>query len=449
MTSAPARQRTTGLLHWIFPAMLAVAALNVVITGRDLTESFTQLQVVAEPVRPVAVAWAQRVVSLLLLVAAVEQIANHVSLRLPAPAPLLLVAFGLYWAATTGAPAFLGAHPQVSHELLYALVAGLAICLADTQERDRILRAARDALFALMLAGVLMIPLRLHMVLDTTYAGGLLAGLPRFGGLTAHPVTQGMLAQLALLLLAACPYQRRWLRRAAWSLGLGVLVLAQSKTAWIAFLACSGALWWVRRGPAFWRRLSDPRGGGFGVAMCALAGLVVIAALLGALVGNIGVRFADFLASDQGAQLVSMTGRDRIWAAAAQEWAAHPVFGYGLSLWDAAYRASIGMPNATHAHNQFMDDAARAGSVGAVALVAYGAVLLVLSLRYTRSSGGLSLALFIAVALRAISEVPLALLGYGTELFTHLLLLVTLAAAAGEQRSRQPRSTPLRYGVAG
>ena len=106
------------------------------------------------------------------------------------------------------------------------------------------------------------------------------------------------------------------------------------------------------------------------------------------------------------------------------------MFGYGLSLWDASYRAAIGLPQATHAHNQLLDDAARAGTVGVGALLAYAAVLTAASLRHARATAGLSLALFITLALRAVGEVPLSLIGYGSELFTHLLLVATLAAAA-------------------
>lgn len=445
----PPLRPSPGLLPWIFPAILAVAALNVVLTDRDLTQGFAQLQVIAEPVRPAAVAWLQRGVSLLLLLAAVEQVANHLALRLRTPSPLLLGAFLAYWAGSTGVPACLGANPQVSHELLYALGAGMAACLASPRERDRILDIARDTLFVLMLAGVALIPVRLHMVLDTGYAEGLLGGLPRFGGLAAHPVSQGMMAQVALLLLLARPYERQAVRRAAWALGLVVLFLAQSKTAWIAFAMSGGTVAWVRHGRAFWLRVADPRRGGFGVMVCALAGLAVLAVSATVLFADVAGRMGDFLASDQGAALVSMTGRDRIWAAAAQEWAAHPVFGYGLPLWDAAYRASIGMPNATHAHNQFMDDAARAGTVGAAALVLYAGVLLALSLRHARAGSGLSMALFLAIALRAISEVPLGLQGYDPELFTHLLLLVTLAAAASAPHVRRPPPFHLRHGVVG
>jgi hypothetical protein len=46
----------------------------------------------------------------------------------------------------------------------------------------------------------------------------------------------------------------------------------------------------------------------------------------------------------------------------------------------------------------------------------------------------MSLALFVALALRSLSEVPLSLFGYGPELLTHVLLLITLAACARQAR---------------
>jgi hypothetical protein len=86
------------------------------------------------------------------------------------------------------------------------------------------------------------------------------------------------------------------------------------------------------------------------------------------------------------------------------------------------------MANATHAHNQLMDTLSRSGLVGATALTLYLGVLCVLSLRCARASQGLSLALLLALLLRAGSEVPLLLIGYGPDLIIHLLLLITLAA---------------------
>jgi hypothetical protein len=167
------------------------------------------------------------------------------------------------------------------------------------------------------------------------------------------------------------------------------------------------------------------------------------------LFGDVGEQADEFLNSAAGAQLMTLTGRDRIWAVAIEEWQSNPLFGYGPEIWGRQFRASIGMPNATNAHNQFMDTLARSGTVGAVALVLYAGVLLVMSVRHAKATRGFSLALFLAIALRSISEVPLLLLGYGTELFSHLLLIVTLASAAGARARVVPAGrTRSFYGVA-
>lgn len=438
---------TTGLLHWAFPAMLLVGALAAATSGRDLTQSFSDLQAIAEPARPTILVWVQRAVSLLLLLSALEQVLNHIALQRRTPSPTLLAAFIAFWVGTIGAPAFLGAHPAISHELLYAPAVGIAACLVGASERDRILHAARDALMVLMLAGLLAVAIRPTLVMDPSYSAGLLPGVPRFAGLTPHAVTQGSLAQVATLLLWAFPYRHRWSNRAAWTLTLGVLLIAQPKAAWIACGVCLCAMAAVRHGAALRRGLADPRRSLSASLILTSLGALVLASAVAMVVGDTGTRVSEFLESPEGARMATLTGRDRIWEIAAQEWGSHPVFGYGLTLWDAAYRARIDLPNATHAHNQFMDDAARAGSIGAIVLVVYAAVLLVMSVRYARATGGLSIALFLSLALRAVSEVPLTLLGYGSELFIHGLNLVILAAAALERPARRGRTFPLRYGV--
>ena len=159
--------------------------------------------------------------------------------------------------------------------------------------------------------------------------------------------------------------------------------------------------------------------------------------------GDLGARLDTFFNSSEGAQLASFTGRDKIWAIAYDEWSRNPVFGYGPLIWETDFRISIGMPNATHAHNQFMDTLSRSGIVGAVALVFYGLVLMCLSVRYAKESKGLTLALFVLLAMRSISEVPLSLFGYGPEFITHLLLLIALAAIASEVRSRKTHTAPV------
>lgn len=422
-----------GFMPWMLPLMLGLVAVTVLLSGRDLARMFLDLEMGGGMQMHPAVAWLQRGVSLLLVLIALERLVNHAVQRKPWPVPLLASVFVLYWLCTVASPALLGAHRQVSHEYVYTLLIGLAGLVAGDAEGDRVVDAARTALFLFLVASVAMIAVDPRMVLDTTYNQGLLPGVPRFGGLAPHPVAMGMFAQIFLVCLWVHPFRRRWLTVFGWVLGLGVLFFAQSKTSWIAFVLCALALLAVRNGSNAWRRISDPRDGSFGIVAC-LGVIVVAAALVGVfLFGDVGDDVTRFVNTDEGAQLMTMTGRDQIWAVAWEEWHMSPVFGYGPGLWDDAFRASINMPNATSAHNQFLDTLARSGVVGAAALVLYALVLLVLSVRYAKTTGGFSLALFIALALRSVSEVPLLLFGYGTELFTHLLLLITLAAAASER----------------
>jgi O-antigen ligase len=165
--------------------------------------------------------------------------------------------------------------------------------------------------------------------------------------------------------------------------------------------------------------------------------------LVGVVVFDLPDMIGGFLDTSEGAQLTSLTGRDRIWVVALEEWHNHPVFGYGPTIWDDEFRQAIGLPNATHGHNQMIDTLARCGTVGAIGLVCYAVVLLVLSVRFARATRGLSLAMFLTLALLSVSEVPLGLIGYGTDVFTHLLLVVTLASAAAEQRRTRVAGDPI------
>jgi O-antigen ligase len=443
----PAPHRpNAGFLYWMFPAMLAIGALTVLMSNRDLTQAFLQLEQSTEgldPVQSPIVVWAQRGVSIFLIIAALERLAHHFSHRLPLPSMALTGSFLLFWLTTVLAPGLLGAHPVLTHEYIYSLLFGLCATLMFPEEREKVLLASRSALFVYMLAGLVLVPINPNMVLDSSYSQGLLPGVPRFGGVSAHPVMMGLLSQTALLLLWARPFQRRWLTVCAWILGLGVLFFAQSKTAWLAFLISACCMVAVRKGADTIGRLGDTRDNTFGVLMLVGVIAVAVAVLVGVVVFDVPSMINDFLGSSEGAQLTSLTGRDRIWIVALEEWHNNPVFGYGPTIWDGAYRQAIGMPNATHGHNQMIDTLARAGTVGAIGLVCYAAVLLVLAVRFTRATRGLSLAMFLTLALLSVSEVPLLLVGYGPDIFTHLLLVATLAGTAVEQRRHRVSVAPL------
>ena len=435
-------RRVHGYLHLIFYAMVFLVALGTILSGRDLSIVDLNMEEPRAMPRHPLMQWTQPLISLLMLTAAGERILSYWLRREKTrSAPTgLLTAFIVFWLGTVAAPGFLGAHPYVSHDYAYPLIIGIAALLATGTERDLAFKAARDALLVFMLAGLLLIPVQPGLVLETSYTQGLLAGVPRLGGLAAHAVSLSVLAQLGLICLMAFPYQRIWLNRLAWTVGLAVLFLAQSKTAWVSFFLCWICFLAVRNGPGFSRRLGNPVSPQLGIVSILLVMLAVLTVGLVLMFGDMGTRIDTFFNTAQGARLASLTGRDKIWAIAYEEWRRNPVFGYGPLIWESDFRISIAMPNATHAHNQFMDTLSRSGSVGAAALVLYALVLLTLSLRYARESKGLTLALFILLAIRSISEVPLLLLGYSPEFITHLLLLMAIAAVANDVRIKKASS---------
>ena len=430
-----------SLLHWVLPAMLAVVAITILLSGRVLSQNFADLARGPMFIHPVA-EWLQRLVSLMLIGICLQRLAAWYTSDRTGGSPLLAGAFILFWIGTVGSPALLGAHPRLQHDYFYSLLIGTTAALAQPGELKRVIEWVRTALLVFLLASALLVVAWPAMVLDVSYSQGILPGVPRYGGLAPHPVAMGIFSEIFLLCLWAFPFRRRWLNATAWGIGLASLFFAQSKTSWVAFLLCAVAMFAVRTLPAVWRRMTDPKEQAYGMVVCTVA-ILGIAAVAGVLLfADLGDKAAEFTSTQQGAQLLSLTGRDRIWEIATEEWAANPVFGYGPGLWDDAFRASIQMPNATSAHNQFYDTLARSGSVGATALVIYALVLLGLALSTARATGGLSLALFIAIALRSVSEVPLLIFGYGMELFVHLILIVTLAAAV--RRQPEPRVRPAR-----
>lgn len=424
-----------SLLHWVLPLMMVAVAADVLFSGRVLSQNFEDLAAAAGSGSSLS-AWVQRGVTVLLIGICLERLVAWFAGGRKGGSPFLAVAFIVYWVGSVASPALLGAHPNVNHDYFYALLLGPTAALAGPEELRRVIEWVRTAALLFLLASFALIFVHPALVLDTSYTQGLLPGVPRFGGLAPHPVAMGIFSEIFLLSLWAFPFGRRWLTAVAWVVGLAALFLAQSKTSWVSFLVCAMAMIAVRYLPGLWRRLGDPKQRDFGLVVCAVGMLAIVAVLGVLLFSDIGIKAANFTSSEEGSQLMSLTGRDRIWEIAREEFHASPVFGYGPDLWNDAYRASIQMPNATNAHNQFYDTLARSGAVGATALVGYALVLLALALSTTRATRGLSLAFFIAIALRSVSEVPLSIFGYGMELFAHLLLIMTIAAAM--QRKPEP-----------
>lgn len=151
--------------------------------------------------------------------------------------------------------------------------------------------------------------------------------------------------------------------------------------------------------------------------------------------GGLENKVAKYLSTREGTDLLSLTGRNLIWEVAVQEWQRNPLFGAGLQLWTDSFRMQIGLSGAVHAHSQFFQSLSTAGIVGVVGLIFYAIVLMRCSLITAKASEGLAPALFVLLLIRSISEVPMSMIGYGTEQLTHLLLLMIIAANLAKKHS--------------
>ena len=421
--------RRHGYFHLVIPAILITGAMTIALSGRSIDFNAAQLLTEHTIKHPLAI-WVQRIGSIVILTASAERIISHFSQQknLLGTAPMLLLCFIAFWAGSIASPMFFSAHPLFRHDAFYTLVIGTAALLLTPEEGKQTLLRARDGLFLFQAAGYLMLIVNAGIVLDSNYTQGLIPGVPRFAGLAPHAVTMGMLAQLSLLCLWASPYADPRLNRAAWALGLATLFLAQSKTAWVSFSFCATAMFLCQHGASFRKNLTDPERPQLAITFITGTLLLLGVVFVYAIFGGLGSRLDHFLNSDSGMQLTSLTGRDLIWAAAYEEWLRNPIFGYGPTFLNLPYRLGIGLPSAIHGHNQYMDVLPRAGLAGAIPLTFYLIALLTLAVRHAAVSRGLTLALFLALGLRAVSEVPLTLSGYGSEFIGHLLLLVLLPA---------------------
>ena len=436
--------REHGLVPYIFYPAVLVVSLGVLFSGRNL-DIPSDIGWVTMAKHPVLV-WAGRAASVFITFAAAERILRrwfHFGPRPPVPTPLILALF-VYFFTNVGTSALLSAHPSVSHEYLYMLLAGYAALLVTRQEGDMAIASARNAILAFLVLSALCLLWRPELELIRGYKG-LIPWLDvRYTGLAIHPNGLGPIVVVFLLCVWARPYRARWINVAAWIIGGASLLLSQSKTNWVALLVCALCMAYFRNRERLVHRFFDFRKPGAPVGTLVTA--MVATAALGMLLifGGMEERLAGFLHSGTGTDLMSFMGRRQIWEAAVDEWANNPVFGYGLTIWDEAHRARIGIPEAFQAHSQFFQSISSSGSLGAAGLAAYVAVLFWYTLKTTAATGGLSLALFLLIVIGAISEVPLEMTGFGMEQLLHLLTLMVIASrCAPENSPAATRHAPL------
>jgi O-antigen ligase len=422
----------------VVPAMGLGIAISSLLSGRDLKYAATNIEALA-------LTGAQggtsllRLLTLALLAFCAATVVGKLFARQKGdvrPAGQLLFAFFMaYYVCNSLLNALFGTEPAFTHNTLYVPIAMAAVFVWRDQPLAPFLRTAKWALAAFMLVSLVAAVLKPELAVQPNYKGWIPGLNIRLWGVGSNPNSIGPLGLLLILLELMAPGRRWPMRWLAFALGAAVLLMAQSKTAWLAALVVAPLILWFRVGRA-------PTGGmriGFALGLIAAllgASLVVVLADPG--------RIWDKLAVGQvGSDLSTLTGRLQIWNAAVRAWQENPVFGYGPAAWGPLHRATIGLPFAFSAHNQFLQSMSAAGTLGLITMVGYLGLLLVYCWRAAEATKGLSLAVFVMVFMRCLTEAPLsAATLFNGDVLTQVVLFRIALFGAQQVRASTTRPMP-------
>lgn len=284
-------------------------------------------------------------------------------------------------------------------------------------------RWLRWSLLAPAVGSLLAMAIMPRLALEPDYASFLPGVNFRLHGLADHANSLGIIAAIGLLLeLSSFVLARPSLLFL--SVHLTVLLLAQSKAAWISVILSLAFVRWN------WFRDDVMRGDRWRAKIILILSMLVIATII--LIGfGYGIYSSRFLRVLDDSSIFTLTGRFEIWGLTLKEFVASPLLGYGPSLWDLTYRRERGMMHVGQAHGQFIQILGQAGVLGFLSLFAYlFSMARVTAIRW-ESSKGLAFILVFTLLLRCVAESPVRMGGImGFDNWSHMIAFVAAVGAA-------------------
>jgi len=332
------------------------------------------------------------------------------------------------------ASAIWGTKPDFKHATLYSVLVLTAVYLHGNYDLRTVVRHGKIVTAIVLVASLAAVLVKPDSVLEPGYRG-VIPGLGgRLHGLATHANSLGPLALLYLILEYWQPSPRLW-RWINCITAIAVFVLAQSKTAWGAGVACGVVLGALAMRDRLAVALRTGRGT-FVPAVVLLGGVFVSIAILIAFVFADPVYAVTRILEERMPGLATLSGRDRVWSITLALWRQNPFFGYGPGLWDLEFRMQFSPP-AGHAHNQFVQTLGEAGLLGLTALAVYLLVLLRFSIKFAQATRGATVALYLLLLIRCFTEAPFRLVVFLEPAFlTHLMLFLTLIRMAQKPELR-------------
>jgi O-antigen ligase len=427
--------------RWILPAIFwVIVVANIfatLLSGRDLT-----LLNIPDYMNPSPAAFDSqggplqdnvlRVFTFLLLGLPLVQIIHSRFAPRPEPWGGLFWGFLIFFFGNFVLNGVFGSHPAFMMSSAYFAIAVAGVLSVRPGDIPLAIHHVKVSAFFLVSLSLMAAVVYPSLVLETGYRS-LIPGLDiRLHGLSSNPNAMGPICLIAILLEVAFPHRNKVIGRVILFGSIAALILTQSKTTWVAGIVALTVSFVALRLP---RTMADLHAGivKSTVAMGAVAflgiGLLLVVLLA---FGDVSSILNPISNSREGAELTTLTGRSAIWQVAMSEWEKNPLFGYGPELWNAEFRSQVGMSFAYSAHNEYIQSLSRAGLTGLLALLIYMGCIGWLAIAKTRDTKGLSLALFVMLVVRSVSETPLSIAILATaEAFNHLLILCVLRWPTG------------------
>lgn len=406
----------------IFPIILIAIGIGSLLSGRNVMFAEADIDLaVGNEIQ--LITWTYRVATVLILgicfsifISTLQKNKSRGNYGWP-----LFFSFSLFYFTNIILNNIFGTKPVIDWKFLYPFIIFSTIFLSRNKDTNFSIQGIKFGLLFFLFGSIIAAMVLPKISLQLNYIG--LPGINiRLWGLGSNPNSIGPLALIFLLLVAHKPFNRRLLQYSAISMGVCVLLLSQSKTAWGAALLSFAILWWGHvmhspinrniRKPANYalRNLSIP-------ILLAFIGIALTVML--AFYSIYGSPFAH----TTNEEIKTLTGRTEIWSVAIETWKNNPLFGYGSSVWDEQFRKYMDMNFAFSAHNQFLQSLSEAGSIGFIGLMIYMVTLFRYAYDANGETKGLSLALFSIILIRCFTETPLEIIGiFNGDILVHLLL---------------------------
>lgn len=425
------------LLALIFPIILTGIGISSLLSGRNIIFADANINsAVANETE--LVTWLFRFATLIILgicfsrfISTSQKNKNQGKEGYP-----LFFAFLLFYFTNIIINNIFGTKPTLDQKFIYSLIIFSAVFFSRNQNMYFSIQGMKFGLLFFLFCSSIAALVFPKIAVQNYYIGWVPGINIRFWGLASHANSIGPLSLVFLLIVAHRPFDRRWLQYSAIIMGICIILLSQSKTAWVAAFLSFAILWWGRvLHPSIednilkcssnsLRSLSSP------ILLAFIGILLVVVLAVYSVYGN------TFAAITNNEATMTLTGRTAIWSVAIEAWKNNPLFGYGSSIWSAQFRENIDMDFAFSAHNQFLQSLSGAGVMGLLGLMIYMLILFRYAYAAIGETRGLSLALFSVILVRCFTETPFEISGIlNVDIATHLLLFRIVLINRGKQKS--------------